>query len=79
MAYASGVRLSSLAGLIGAVLPIRSVGVKADLRAFLAKQYAADDITPQEIETVINRLEAYSDAVLAIVATVLVVPLVQSV
>jgi len=34
----------------------------ADLRAFLAKQYADDDITPQEIETVINRLEAYSAA-----------------
>ncbi len=34
----------------------------ADLRAFLAKQYAADHITPQEIEAVINRLEAYSAA-----------------
>lgn len=34
----------------------------ADLRAFLAKQYAADHITPQEIEAVINRIEAYSAA-----------------
>jgi type I restriction enzyme, R subunit len=34
----------------------------ADLRAFLAKQYAADHITPQEIEAVINQLEAYSAA-----------------
>jgi type I restriction enzyme R subunit len=36
--------------------------IKADLRAFLAKQYAADHITPQEIEAVINQLEAYSAA-----------------
>jgi type I restriction enzyme R subunit len=34
----------------------------ADLRAFLAKQYAADQITSQEIEAVINQLEAYSAA-----------------
>lgn len=34
----------------------------ADLRAFLAKQYADDAITPQEIEAVINQLEAYSAA-----------------
>ncbi|MDA1045301.1 MAG: type I restriction endonuclease subunit R [Verrucomicrobia bacterium] len=34
----------------------------ADLRAFLAKQYAADHITPQEIEAVIKQLEAYSAA-----------------
>jgi type I restriction enzyme, R subunit len=34
----------------------------ADLRAFLTKQYAADHITPQEIEAVINQLEAYSAA-----------------
>ncbi len=34
----------------------------ADLRVFLAKQYAADQITPQEIEAVINRLSAYSAA-----------------
>lgn len=40
----------------------QEVLIKADLRAFLAKQYAADDITPQEIEAVINRLEAYSAA-----------------
>jgi type I restriction enzyme R subunit len=36
--------------------------IKADLRAFLAKQYAADHITPQEIEAVIKQLEAYSAA-----------------
>ena len=40
----------------------QEVLIKADLRAFLAKQYAADHITPQEIEAVINRLEAYSAA-----------------
>lgn len=40
----------------------QEVLIKADLRAFLAKQYAADDITPQEIEAVINQLEAYSAA-----------------
>ncbi len=40
----------------------QEVLIKADLRAFLAKQYAADGITPQEIEAVINRLEAYSAA-----------------
>ena len=38
----------------------QEVLIKADLRAFLAKQYADDDITPQEIEAVINQLEAYS-------------------
>ncbi len=36
--------------------------IKADLRAFLAKQYAADHITTQEIEAVIKQLEAYSAA-----------------
>jgi type I restriction enzyme R subunit len=36
--------------------------LRADLRAFLAKQYAADHITPQEIEAVIKQLEAYSAA-----------------
>jgi len=36
--------------------------IKADLRTFLAKQYADDGITPQEIEAVINQLEAYSAA-----------------
>ena len=36
--------------------------IKADLRAFLTKQYAADNITPQEIEAVIKQLEAYSAA-----------------
>jgi len=40
----------------------QEVLIKADLRAFLAKQYAADGITPQEIEAVINQLEAYSAA-----------------
>ena len=40
----------------------QEVLIKADLRAFLAKQYAADHITPQEIEAVINQLEAYSTA-----------------
>ena len=40
----------------------QEVLIKADLRAFLAKQYAADDITPQEIEAVINQLESYSAA-----------------
>jgi type I restriction enzyme, R subunit len=40
----------------------QEVLIKADLRAFLAKQYAADDITPQEIEAVIKQLEAYSAA-----------------
>ncbi|MDC0948427.1 HsdR family type I site-specific deoxyribonuclease [Gammaproteobacteria bacterium] len=40
----------------------QEVLIKADLRTFLAKQYAADDITPQEIEAVINRLSAYSAA-----------------
>lgn len=36
--------------------------IKDDLRNFLSKQYAADHITPQEIEAVINQLEAYSAA-----------------
>ena len=36
--------------------------IKADLRAFLAKQYAADGITSVEIEAVIKQLEAYSAA-----------------
>lgn len=40
----------------------QEVLIKADLRAFLAKQYAADGITPQEIEAVISQLEAYSAA-----------------
>lgn len=38
----------------------QEVLIKADLRAFLAKQYAADHITSQEIEAVIKQLEAYS-------------------
>jgi len=40
----------------------QEVLIKADLRAFLAKQYAADGITPGEIESVILQLEAYSAA-----------------
>ena len=36
--------------------------IKSDLRAFLAKQYAADGITPAEIDSVIRQLEAYSSA-----------------
>ena len=40
----------------------QEVLIKADLRAFLAKQYAADGITPVEIEAVIRQLEAYSAA-----------------
>ena len=36
----------------------QEVLIKVDLRAFLAKQYADDDITQQEIEAVINQLEA---------------------
>jgi len=34
--------------------------IKDDLRAFLASQYAKDDITESEIETVIRQLEAFS-------------------
>jgi type I restriction enzyme R subunit len=40
----------------------QEVLIKADLRAFLATQYAAEQITPQEIDAVIHRLEAYSAA-----------------
>ncbi len=40
----------------------QEVLIKADLRAFLDKQYSADHITPQEIEAVIKQLEAYSAA-----------------
>jgi type I restriction enzyme R subunit len=40
----------------------QEVLIKADLRTFLTKQYADDDITPQEIEAVIKQLEAYSAA-----------------
>ncbi|MFC7336378.1 type I restriction endonuclease subunit R [Haloferula chungangensis] len=36
--------------------------IKEDLRAFLAKRYAADGITPVEIEAVVKRLEAYPAA-----------------
>lgn len=42
--------------------PLQEVLIKADLRTFLARQYAADGITPGEIEAVIHRLEAYSAA-----------------
>ena len=40
----------------------QEVLIKADLRAFLTRQYAKDGITPVEIESVIRRLEAYSTA-----------------
>ena len=40
----------------------QEVLIKADLRAFLAKQYVKDGITPGEIEAVIHQLEAYSTA-----------------
>jgi type I restriction enzyme R subunit len=40
----------------------QEVLIKSDLRAFLTKRYAADHITPQEIEAVIKQLEAYSAA-----------------
>ena len=40
----------------------QEVLIKADLRVFLSRQYAADHITPQEIEAVIKQLEAYSAA-----------------
>ncbi len=40
----------------------QEVLIKADLREFLARQYAADGITPVEIESVIRQLEAYSSA-----------------
>ncbi|GHB93360.1 type I restriction endonuclease subunit R [Cerasicoccus arenae] len=40
----------------------QEVLIKEDLRHFLATQYAADFITPQEIEAVIKQLEAYSAA-----------------
>ena len=36
--------------------------IKADLRAFLAKQYAKDGITPGEIESIIQTLESFSSA-----------------
>jgi type I restriction enzyme R subunit len=36
--------------------------IKTDLRTFLAKQYAADGITPGEIEAVIQKLDAYTAA-----------------
>lgn len=40
----------------------QEVLIKADLRAFLARQYAMDGITTVEIESVIRKLEAYSAA-----------------
>lgn len=40
----------------------QEVLIKADLREFLAKQYAADGITPGEIESVVKRLEAFPSA-----------------
>ena len=40
----------------------QEVLIKADLRSFLSKQYAKDNITPGEIEAVIHKLDAYSSA-----------------
>jgi type I restriction enzyme, R subunit len=40
----------------------QDVLIKADLRAFLLKQYAADGITPEEIESVIRQLDSTSAA-----------------
>lgn len=40
----------------------QEVLIKADLRLFLAKRYAADGITPVEIEAVVKKLEAYPAA-----------------
>jgi type I restriction enzyme R subunit len=40
----------------------QDVLIKSDLRAYLTKRYAAEHITPQEIESVIKQLEAYSSA-----------------
>jgi type I restriction enzyme R subunit len=40
----------------------QEVLIKADLRAFLTRQYAQDGITPGEIELVIQKLDAYSSA-----------------
>ncbi|MCP4399108.1 MAG: hypothetical protein GY801_17640, partial [bacterium] len=42
--------------------PAQEALIKDDLRAFLSRQYAADDITPAEIEAVIRQLDAYSPA-----------------
>ncbi|MCP4389821.1 MAG: type I restriction endonuclease, partial [Gammaproteobacteria bacterium] len=42
--------------------PSQDVLIKADLQAFLSRQYAADGITPTEIEAVIRQLDAYSPA-----------------
>jgi len=40
----------------------QEVLIKADLRAFLAKQYASENITAQEIEAVVKQLEKYPAA-----------------
>ncbi len=40
----------------------QEVLIKADLRAFLKRQYEKDGITPSEIEAVIRKLEAFSAA-----------------
>jgi len=40
----------------------QEVLIKDDLRAFLSRQYAADGITPGEIESVIQKLEAFSSS-----------------
>jgi len=41
---------------------VSDVLIKDDLRAFLSKQYAKDGITPGEIESVIQKLDAFSSA-----------------
>ena len=50
--------------VLGATIDRQSdeVLIKDDLRAFLATRYAADNITPGEIESVIRKLIAYSAA-----------------
>ena len=40
----------------------QDVLIKEDLRQYLARRYAADFITPHEIEAVIKQLEAYVSA-----------------
>ena len=40
----------------------QDVLIKADLRAFLSQRYAAEGITPAEIEAIIRQLEAYPTA-----------------
>ncbi|MDA0867380.1 MAG: HsdR family type I site-specific deoxyribonuclease, partial [Cyanobacteria bacterium] len=42
--------------------PPTEVLLKDDLRAYLARRYAADGITPSEIDTILRQLEAYPAA-----------------